>query len=70
MANAKPSPKHKKHHHHLRANMSAPSPVTDSQQNREVISPASAIVSEEDSADLQVLPVVTSNISQTQRCQR
>ena len=70
VANAKPSPKPKKNHHQGQANMSAQSPVTDSQQNREVISPASAIPSEEDSADLQVLPVVTSNISQPQGCQR
>ena len=72
VANAKPSPKPKKTlNPQGQANMASQLQAADSKQNQEVISTSSAINSEEDSADINVLPVVSSNISQAQIiCQR
>ena len=71
VANAKPSPKPKKTHHHGgQANISTQSPATESQQNKEAISPSPTVHSEEDSVDLQASPVTNTIVSQAQICQR
>ena len=66
VANAKPSPKPKKNHNQGQANMSAQSPVTETQTNQQVIS----AVPPEDSGDLQATPLGSSGVSQAERCQR
>ena len=66
VANAKPSPKPKKNHNQGQANMSAQSPVTETQTNQQVISAAPP----EDSGELQATPLVGSGVSQVERCQR
>ena len=66
VANAKPSPKPKKNHNQGQANMSAQSPLTESQTNQQVI----AVVPTEDSVDQQSSPLVSSGVSQAERCQR